>query len=225
MRLLWSILVLCALYSTQIYSDPVRIAVVDTGVSMSDPRIFPHLCVDGHKDFTGMGIEDVNGHGTHVAGLIIKYAKDANYCLVILKYYHTEFIPENSSDASFNAFAYATTNNIKVLNFSGGGKLSMNYERILMNNNKQITFIVAAGNEGNDLAKVPYYPASYNLSNEIIVGGTGKIYKHNYGKIVKVNEESDYVLSFWLNNEWARISGTSMSTAIHTGKYIYENYK
>src|SRR5690606_17888997 len=82
------------LFATNVtVAKPIIIAVIDTGISdkLKDGKF---LCKMGHKDFTGTGLNDVHGHGTHVSGLIHQHAaktadwnKSANYCQVILKYW------------------------------------------------------------------------------------------------------------------------------------------
>ena len=50
---------------------PLRVAVIDTGLDLSDKRFSSRLCKEGHEDFTHTTIEDKSGHGTHVVGLIL----------------------------------------------------------------------------------------------------------------------------------------------------------
>jgi hypothetical protein len=57
---------------------PIVVAVIDTGKAV-DPKL--KYCKYGHKDITGTGLEDNNGHGTNVASLIAREAKGANYCV------------------------------------------------------------------------------------------------------------------------------------------------
>ena len=64
---------------------PLKIAVIDTGIK-SEWKNRIKLCADGHKDFTGYGIEDKNGHGTNVAHLIDQYAT-GNYCIIVVKFF------------------------------------------------------------------------------------------------------------------------------------------
>ncbi|HHW72636.1 MAG TPA: S8 family serine peptidase [Firmicutes bacterium] len=52
-------------------SRQVRIAVLDTGVDTDHPDLAAQLDLEHARDFSGEGtIEDVDGHGTHVAGTI-----------------------------------------------------------------------------------------------------------------------------------------------------------
>ncbi|MBW2341024.1 MAG: S8 family serine peptidase [Deltaproteobacteria bacterium] len=46
----------------------VKVAVLDTGVDLDHPDL--KTAIIGTRDFTGDGVEDKNGHGTHCAGVI-----------------------------------------------------------------------------------------------------------------------------------------------------------
>lgn len=87
----WLILLTMLIIITTVHAAShkkiIRVGVIDTGLDLEDPRFIGHLCYSGHSDFTGDGIQDDMGHGTHIVGLITKYARNSNYCLVILKYY------------------------------------------------------------------------------------------------------------------------------------------
>jgi len=48
--------------------DGIRVAVLDTGVDASHPAFRGVRFVT--KDFTGEGVDDLNGHGTHCSGII-----------------------------------------------------------------------------------------------------------------------------------------------------------
>ena len=65
----------------------LKVAVIDTGLNFQDDRFNRHLCRSGHKDFTDSGLNDTNGHGSTVVSLIEKYARNANYCFLIYKFY------------------------------------------------------------------------------------------------------------------------------------------
>ena len=48
--------------------EGVKVAVLDTGIDSDHPDLAEAIV--GGRDFTGDGIEDVNGHGTHCAGIV-----------------------------------------------------------------------------------------------------------------------------------------------------------
>lgn len=203
---------------------PIRVAIIDTGLDLKDPRFKDVLCADGHKDFTGEGITDVNGHGTHVAGLIKEHASNSNYCMVIYKYYPTKSLGTSRVSNELKAFKESIISNIDLVNFSSGGGGFNDEESQIIKNNSKITFVVAAGNEGQDLDIVHFYPASYHLKNIVIVGNVKEDNTReehsNWSNFEMVWEMGTNVLSTLPNGKNGYDTGTSMSAAIRTGKII-----
>lgn len=208
--------------------EPAKVVVLDSGLNLNDERFQGVLCKEGHMDFTGTGLTDTNGHGTHIAGLIKTFAKKAKYCLIIIKYYD-EHIPEKQRNAAyFDAIAYLDNYPIDVINISGGGNWSVLREHIFVMRHKEIKFIVAAGNDHVNLDdNCKYYPACYKSKNIITVGALTKKGKKattsNYGNKITAWELGEDVLSYGITG-MIEMSGTSQATAIHTGKYLNENY-
>lgn len=228
------LLLLFALLSPSEVYGQLRVGIIDSGLDLHDPRFTKVLCKEGHRDFSGHGIIDSDGHGTHVAGLIKKYAKDANYCLVIYKFYHTEW--STPPEAFDEALQYALRDNLDIINISGGGPIFHISEYNAIMDHPEVKVVTAAGNEGADLAKQPYFPAAYPLSNVYAIGN-GKDYEDkaptsNYGTRVMYWEDGQKVEStypLWKcgfhdrpkgKDCRAKLSGTSMSSAIYTGKWV-----
>lgn len=205
--------------------DPIRVVVLDSGLDLKDERFQGVLCKDGHKDFTGTGIKDTNGHGTHIASIIMEYAKDADYCLVIVKYY--DETKHNNTETYLDAVAYLDGENIQVVNISGGGPKILLREHLFIAENTKTKFFVAAGNDNKDLDKTcSYYPACYKkLKNKTVVGSKCNTFKSkfsNYGTIINSWECGEQVLGNLPDGTIGKYSGTSQATAIATGKYIYK---
>lgn len=234
---MYKVLFLLLLMSSLANSEQkqLKVAVVDTGLDLTDIRFKDVLCKEGHKDFTHTGLDDNHGHGTHIAGLIKQFAAKANYCLVILKYFDVAD-QDNALENELTAFQEAINLKVDVVNFSGGGPAYSEKEFKLILAHPEIKFIVSAGNNGKnlDLIENNYYPASHFLPNIIVVGNlwlNGSMEpSSNYGK--KLVWEIGYNVLSSLPKECflgyckyreGRLTGTSMSTAIHTGKYIHEN--
>lgn len=193
----------------------IKVAIVDTGLDLTDPRFTPYLCKEGHRDFTGEGIKDINGHGTHIAG--IAKSNEKCYCLVILKYYTDRDSAELNLMHSIDAFEEAVK--YDIVNFSSSGSEPNDYEYQLIKSHPNTLFVVAAGNNKRNLDLYPTYPGCYNLKNIILVGNKGSS-SSNYGNAVKAWEYGDDVLSTLPHNRQGRLSGTSMAAAIHTHKLI-----
>ena len=207
--------------------DMIRVAVVDSGLDLKDPRFEGHICPTGSKNFVeGETLDGINGHGTHVTGLIQKYAKNSNYCFLIYKYYSDKLPGTVNLQNEVASFRDAVINKADIVNFSGGGAEFDEQEYLIIKDNPQIIFIVSAGNDHQDLdiRGNEYYPASYFLPNEIVVRGVDK-YKRlvpssNYSKRIKAQELGENVLSFLPDGKMGYMTGTSQAAAVHTGKAI-----
>lgn len=210
-----SILAILSVSATDIPPSTIkRVAVVDTGLDLSAPWAKPYLCPNGHRDFTGTGITDKDGHGSHVTNLIIQNAKGSNFCLVILKFY-TNTIHTSWNRALMEALEYIKEERIPIANLSLSGPGFMSDEDRYFASNSTTLFITAAGNNGVNLDEEPYYPASYTYSNILVVGAlnkyTGKRLEiSNYGRRVTL---------------WEKEDATSYATAVKTGKIVKEGIK
>lgn len=212
------------------YADSqIMVAVVDTGLDLHDVRFKGNICKTGHLDLTGEGLYDTIGHGTHVAGLIKEYADKANYCMIIYKYIGSRPGAESSSVFwELRAFKAAIDAGARIINFSSGGYTYSPQEKAFIKSHPDVLFVTAAGNEGNNLDETPYYPAAYHLPNIIPVGNldfNGKPYRmSNYAPWL-VWEEGVIVSSYAIGFGTTLMTGTSMSTAIRTGKIINNHLK
>jgi subtilisin family serine protease len=197
----------------------IKVAVIDTGIDPKYKAQLP-LCPSGHKDFTGTGLEDNIGHGTHIAGLIDLYAKGSDYCQIILKAYDKSSKVDSLTSYQ-EALGEAIALDVDVINVSANGPGSSFKERWTVKKalDKGITVVVAAGNDATNLdVNCNTYPACYD-PRIIVVGNKTKTgqraHSSNYGKIVKIYEVGEDVES--INGT---LSGTSQSTAIVSGKAI-----
>lgn len=183
--LILSALVSLAISQAEVKTRPsddglIKIAVLDTGFDFHSSWDYhegfsrPRLCKTGHRDFTGTGIIDRHGHGTHVAGIIGKYAKKDNYCLIILKF--TDPVSKVSAmEASVAALTYAATLDISIINYSAGGESFDYVEYLAVRHllNKGVKFVAAAGNNGHTLDFVVHQVSPQNLVFKNVK--TGKI--------------------------------------------------
>lgn len=203
------------------YCNKTRVAVLDTGLNLTDPRFTQHLCPTGHKNFVlGETINDIVGHGTHVSGIIEQFADGANYCMLIYKYFSYHATGIQNVNREVQALNEAILNEADIVNFSGGGDEPNQEEYSVIKNNPRVVFVVAAGNDHKNLnySDNTYFPASYWLKNEYVIGASDSS-SSNYGS--KVLFEPGYeVLSYLPNNQLGRMSGSSMSTARFTGKLV-----
>lgn len=195
----------------------LHVAVIDTGLSLHDPRFQDVLCSEGHKDFTGEGMYDANGHGTHVAGIIMRNAPDhTKYCLVIYKVFG-----EHGEHRSTRALAAVNVNHIPLVNYSVSGDAPDEMERSLMALSSA-TFTVAAGNKGAYYKS--YYPGGYDLANVHVVGNWDCNHNKaapssNYGEGVNWRCGTD-IVSTLPRGRWGIMSGTSMAAPLYMAELI-----
>lgn len=228
---------LLALLSTTAYpkcSDrPLIVAVIDTGFGFQGHGAGTKLCKYGHKDFSSVQSfttefgtvdpvpTDSLGHGTNVVGVIANNAKDANYCIVVLKY-HGYY---GNVEATIKSIDYAISIKADYINYSSGGDSPVKAEREVVERflNYGGTMIAAAGNNSVDLDRSSnsYYPAMYD--KRIVVVGSlnregNKLPSSNYGSVVNRWEIGLEVTGYGIT-----MSGTSQATATATGKILSKN--
>jgi len=227
----------------------IIVAVVDTGIDYTHPGLInnlwinedeiPNNKIDDDKngfvdDIIGWDFVydtplpfDAHGHGTHVSGLVLngKKLNSNNNCVKImaLKYYGTSAWSYNNNLANMvKAFKYARNNGADIVNYSGGGRDTVNAERKVVRQmtNKGILLVAAAGNGGYDNDQVPYFPASYPFSRIISVAsldrGNEILSTSNYGiKSVDMAELGFRVLSYLpFGGRTGTMSGTSQATGL-----------
>ncbi len=195
--------------------------IIDSGVDYDHPD----LSVDKERSRSFVSDEatadDVNGHGTHVAGIIgalnnnlgvIGVASGAK--IVALKVLNKE--GEGRTSDIIRAVAHVGLNGQPgdVVNMSLGGEgSSFSLEReIKAAADRGILFAIAAGNEGEDAAK--YAPANVNHINVFTVSAVdstdtfAKFSNYN-SQIVDVAAYGVRITSTWLGGRYATASGTS----------------
>ena len=168
--------------------------------------------VQGVDIVTGRGSgEDENGHGTHVAGII--GARGNNDRGISGLCWKVKIVNVRILDAEGRGYVsqqvagieYALRAGAKVINCSFGGPDSSDVMRdAIAEARKQGALIVAAaGNDGVDTDKTPFYPAAYPDSNVLSVAATDDRDKlasfSNYGaKTVDLAAPGDAVGSTYL---------------------------
>jgi subtilisin family serine protease len=176
---------------------------------------------------------DLNGHGTHVAGTIGAVGNNGigvagvNWNVSILPFRTGGTSPNDPSislSAVLGSMNYMTMmkdrgHNIVGSNHSwgGGGFSSSLNSAISAHNARGMMVIAASGNDGSDNDTVAQYPANYNFPNVISVAnstsGGGLASSSNFGDItVDLAAPGSGILSTYLNNGYASLSGTSMAS-------------
>ncbi|AOY74546.1 S8 family serine peptidase [Clostridium formicaceticum] len=170
------------------------------------------------------------GHGTHVAGIIGAEANNGQGIagiapestpipLKVLGSRIPEYPVYNGAIASFvNSIQYAKDNDIRIMNCSFGGYAPAVSEQEAMLKAEEILFVIAAGNDGNDLSINPEYPACYYHDNSIVVAavnanGELAIFS-NYGGPTDIAAPGEKILSTYPQNNYTYKNGTSMAAPV-----------
>lgn len=213
----------------------IKVAILDSGINMSHPDLANKVVLQ--KVFITSSIEDNNGHGTHVAG-IISATTNNNYgisgtcpdCKLIIG----KVVGDNGigpTSLTIEGITWAADQGAKVINLSIGTKASAISQTNLKNYQDAIAYamqkgaiIVAAA--GNEHSSEFFYPAA--LSNVVSVGAITnneeKADFSNYGSYVKLAAPGKDIYSTLPNHANSRntlnygyVSGTSMAGPMVTG--------
>ena len=218
----------------------VRIAILDTGIDTGHPDL--KLRIKGKKTFVqGQQVLDLNGHGTHCAGLVagfqhatrkFRYGVAPEAALYIAKVLSNDGVGTDSSILA--GIEWALQNKCRVISMSLGGATLPNesysavYESVaaeaLANN---CLIIAAAGNESQrSLNKIAPVGHPANCPSIMAVGAltaTLGIADFSCGGLnenggqVDISAPGENIWSTWKNKGYRRESGTSMATPIVAG--------
>ena len=205
----------------------IKVAVIDSGVNRTGFELDGVGQVLDGCDWvtsstsvcTGTGLNDENGHGTHVAGIIA--AKNDGLGVTGVAPGVT-ILPLRVLDANGSGYLsdvaaaidYARVNGANVINMSLGGTTDFSLIRQAVTSAVAagVTIVAAAGNSYPNA--LPSYPAAYD--DVIAVAATTSekaiaIYS-NGGTYVDVAAPGSLIVSSWpTGTGYARLSGTSMA--------------
>jgi thermitase len=175
-------------------------------------------------------IEDLHGHGTHVAGIIgatgdhrLKGVAPVAR-LMILKYYEPRLLKGDPVENTARAIEYAVKMGARIINYSAGGKKPSprEEEAIRKAQMSNVLFVAAAGNEGSNSDVFGYFPAGYQLSNILSVTAINPLKQvlptSNYGvRSVHLAAPGEGILSTLPGGKYGVMTGTSQATAFASG--------
>ena len=225
-------------------SSATIVAVLDTGIDLSNPefagRIWTNPDSSGSDGYPGdvngwnfvandADVQDDNDHGTHVAGILA--ASGNNGIGVAGVDWNTQIMPVKVLDANgdgtdaaiVSGIDFAVQHGASVINASwGGGPYSAAVANAINYAGSQgVVFVTAAGNSGSNDNTTPFYPASYDLPNEIAVAAVNQAGNlasfSDYGAgTVALAAPGVNILST-IPGGYAYMSGTSMATPYVSG--------
>jgi hypothetical protein len=194
--------------------EPIRIAVIDSGISPEASAKINHCDKKLNKSFTDDTLYDFIGHGTNITGLIYKNVGFVKHCFIIIKVWGDKGRADN--DPFTKGLQYATLLHPDIINLSGGGYgKNLKEQNIVLNYlNKGGILVNAAGNDGKYLEKetCSWYPGCYD-ARIMVIGNKGN--NSNYGPRINMIIDGNNKEGF---GEMS--SGSSQSAAIFTGMAV-----
>ena len=222
----------------------VVVAVIDSGIDLDHPDLKDSLWtnkkesngvpgtdndgngykndVHGYDFFYGKGDPtDETGHGTHCAG-IIAAQRDSNGVVGVapkVKVMALRFIGPDGTGATsdaIDAIYYAIKMGAKVISASWGGEGYSSYLAQAVEDAQKagVIFVAAAGNDGNDTSRRPFYPGSHEGVISVAASGATDLLSDysNYGKTsVTIAAPGDDIFSTYLDQGFESLSGSSMA--------------
>ncbi len=201
----------------------VTVGVVDTGVQTAHADLSGRT-VAGY-DFVADDTtpEDVQGHGTHVAGTIA--ASKDNGVGVVGVAPSARVMPLkalNDSGSGYtsdiaDAFTHAAVNGARVVNASLGGDGGELAFAAAIDAAPNTLFVVAAGNENSNNDSTPKFPCNVAKANVLCVGASTSTDQRasfsNWGATtVDLFAPGDDIRSTYPTGTYAWLSGTSMAS-------------
>lgn len=198
-------------------ADAVNIGIIDTGISQSHPDLLGNIAGGANIITPGAYPADDNGHGTHVAGIIaalndtqgvVGVAPKANlFAIKVMG-------PDGSGYMSdiINGLGWAVQSHMQVVNMSLGtdNDYLPFHEAVQQTVAAGVTIVAAAGNNSGAVI----YPAAY--PEVIAVSATDSRNRlasfSSRGPEVDLAAPGVSILSTYLNNGYAIMSGTSMAS-------------
>lgn len=202
------------------------IAVVDSGVTASHPDLAGQLDLANAYDYLDRDTnpQDTHGHGTHVTGTIAALADNKLGIAGVAP--ASRVLPLRVMGSSgeglvsdvIQAFDRAGRLGIRVVNASLGASSYTKSLRDVIAAYPETLFVVAAGNDGQDVDAAPTYPCALPLANVVCVGATDAAdnpasFSNRGATAVDLHAPGSKILSTWKSfGGYVTASGTSMAS-------------
>jgi len=199
----------------------VVVAVVDTGVNYNQEDLAGNMWTGNANhgwDYAGGVPMDLNGHGTHVAGIIGAAGNNGTgttgvcWQASIMAVRVLDAAGSGSTATIISGINFAVANGAKVINMSLGGGSSGGSSDALFSaaitnaQNNDVVVVVAAGNDGVNNETTPTLPCNFTQQNIVCVAALDQNYAlasfSNYGSTsVDVGAPGTNILSTWAGAE------------------------
>ena len=227
--------------ATQTYKgNGVTVAVLDTGAQLDHPALKARFkdvkrydFVDNDQNPTERWVgqdndndgerDEMTGHGTHVAGIVVRVAPAAK--IMPLRVLDTEGYGDVFTISKAIRFSWLNGANVINLSLGASEKSELLEEMVKKAIEKGLVVVAAAGNSDTTLA---HYPAAgdgitpASADGLVAVTSVGKTKQKsdfaNYGTWVDVAAPGEAIRSTFPISQYANWSGTSMSTPFVSGQ-------
>lgn len=203
--------------------EGIKVAILDTGIDEDHPDLIGN--VKEYIDFTNSPsqYEDMQGHGTHVAGIVAAMDNGIGMVGVAPKaeLYCAKVLGDNGKggfEAMIRGIKWAIDRKVDIISMSLGTSSrppEVLYQVIKQATAQGIIFVAATGNENSQVC----YPAAYD--EVIAVSAVDENMQHpqfsNHGIENEICAPGVNILSTYKDGHYARLSGTSMATPIISG--------
>ncbi|MCL4367595.1 MAG: S8 family peptidase [Actinobacteria bacterium] len=203
-------------------ADPVKVAVVDTGIDTNHPDLAGNLKGGMSAVSYTRSYNDDNGHGSHVAGIIAAVNNSIGVVGVApaADLYAVKVLDRNGSgylSDIIEGLQWVVTNHLNVVNMSlGTSSYSSSFDAAVQQTIASgVVVVAAAGNSGPGINTV-MYPAKF--AGVIAVSATNSDSSNTIAPFSSRGPEVDLaapgvsVFSTYKNQSYATLSGTSMAS-------------
>lgn len=205
------------------YEDEIIVAILDTGIESTHELLEGRIVPNDFNSVGGNSAEDDEGHGTHVAGIVVANSLDN----VKIKPYKVANSEGDCTDLEVMlGIEAAIEDGVDVINMSLGrlGRCDLWYDSVKKAYDKNIPVCVSAGNKSANLSLTYYSPASFEECITVMACNSDMMSKPdftNYGGATDIAAPGNTINSSSLGNSYVNLAGTSMACPFVTAAVTY----
>ena len=206
-----------------VYDEEITVAVLDSGAESTHELLKDRLVENDFNSVGGTGTQDDNGHGTHVAGIVVSNTLD-NVKVKPYKVLNSEC--DGTELEVTLGIEQAVEDGVDVINMSIGGRTNseLMHDAVKKAYEKNIPVVVSAGNDFADISKFYYSPACFPECITVMSCGKNMIGVpgfSNYGGECDIAAPGVSIKSSYLGNTYKELSGTSQSSPFVAAAVTY----
>jgi subtilisin family serine protease len=203
-------------------ADPVKVAIVDTGISKDHPDLAANIKGGINTINPSRGWNDDNGHGSHVAGIAAALNNSIGVVGVgpLVDLYAVKVLNRNGSgflSDVIEGIQWAVANGSQIINLSLGtsSNIQSMHDAVIAAYNAGVIVVAAAGNNGGAVI----YPAAYPEVIAVSATDTNNQLASfsSRGPEIDLAAPGVSIYSTYKGTGYATLSGTSMAAPHVTG--------